>query len=409
MNPIESTPSRKPGMIAIAAGFTLMFFCGVAYSYGVAMPSIREAFDLTKAEASLPFSAILVAYTLGMWMGGIFQDRVGPTNACLSGAVLFGSGFAAAGFMPGLVSLLISYGLVCGFGIGVSYIAATATAVRWFPEHRGLAAGLVVLGFGMGALVLAPLKQWLIATHGWRTSFLLMGSFFLVAGCLLSFLIRPPRQEKTIDSTSNVANSPQLTTRQMIATPRFRRVWLAWSFAMCAALGWMGHLASMTENAGLSAATAAWTLSVVALTNGLSRPLAGALADKVGRLPTLAGAAILLCILCLFMLLPINGGWRFFAMGILFGACFGTLLVNYSPLAAEFFGTQCFGSNLGLLYTSYGMGALIGPALFGALYDRTNSYHTAIQTSVVLTLAAFIIFLTARDPLGKRGHQESAL
>jgi OFA family oxalate/formate antiporter-like MFS transporter len=194
---MESKPDRRQGLISVAAGFILMFLCGVAYSYGVAMPSIRDTFNLSLAQAALPFSAILVSYTLGMWMGGIFQDRIGATRACLVGAILFGTGFSMAGLMPGLWALLISYGLVCGFGIGVSYIAATATAVRWFPERRGLAAGSVILGFGLGALVLAPLKHGLIASHGWRTAFLLMGLFFLVAGCGLSLLVRPPREQGT--------------------------------------------------------------------------------------------------------------------------------------------------------------------------------------------------------------------
>lgn len=392
--------------MAVASGFTLMFFCGVAYSYGVAMPFIGESFGLSKVQASLPFSAILGSYTLGMWMGGMVQDRVGSQRACLIGAVLFGAGFAGAGLMPGFASLLLSYGLVCGFGIGISYLAATAAAVRWFPERRGLAAGCVVLGFGLGALVLAPLKHGLIAAYGWRSAFLIMGSFFLVAGCLLALLVRLPTRE-ILAGAHDPAGERHLTTGEMLRTRRFRRVWLAWSLCLCAGLGWMGHLAAMTEQSGLSPAVAAWTLSTVALTNGLSRPLVGYLADKVGRLPTLAGASLIFTALALFMLLPLAGGWRFFVMGALFGACFGAFLVNYGPLAAELFGNRHFGSNFGFLFTSYGVGALTGPALFGWLHDWTGSYAAATQVSVVLTLAAFCLFFSARrlkEPLADAPH-----
>ncbi len=393
---VESIPNRRNGLISVGSGFTLMFLCGVAYSYGVAMPAIRDTFDLSQAQASLPFSAILVSYTLGMWMGGIFQDKIGPTLACLGGAILFGAGFALASFMPGLWSLMVAYGLFCGFGIGVSYIAATATAVRWFPDRRGLAAGCVILGFGLGALILAPLKHWLISMMGWRQAFLIMGSFFLFAGCGLALLVRPPRDEIRLPGIPDAATAVQLTTREMIRTPSFIRVWLAWSLSLCAGIGWMGHLAPMAELSGLSATAAAWTLSAVALANGLSRPIVGALADKIGRLPTLAGACAIFSLLCLFMLLPLEGGWRYFIMGILFGACFGTLLVNYSPLAAEFYGNRNLGSNLGLLYTSYGMGALTGPALFGALFDQTGSYTPALYLSLILTFIAIILFWSAR-------------
>ncbi|MFP4281932.1 MAG: MFS transporter [Opitutales bacterium] len=380
-----------------------MFLCGVAYSYGVAMPSIRADFDLTKAQASLPFSAILVSYTLGMWLGGITQDRVGPTRACLGGAVLFGGGFAMAGLMPGLWTLSLAYGLVCGFGIGVSYVAATATAVRWFPERRGLAAGCVVLGFGLGALLLAPLKQWLIAAHGWRMAFVGMGTCFLLGGTVLALLVRPPQEEIVLSDADGIVRAPSsLTTRGVLRTARFRLIWLAWALSMCAGLGWMAHLAAMAEGAGLSAAAAAWTLSAVAVTNGLSRPLAGALADKVGRLPTLIGAVALFSVVGLFMVLPMDGGWRFFVAGAFFGACFGTLLVNYSPVAAEFFGPRHLGSNLGLLYTSYGAGALSGPALFGWLHDRTGSYAAAVQLSIGLTLAALGLFYWAQQREAKR-------
>lgn len=382
-----------PSYTAVLAGFSLLFLCGVAYAYGVAMPAIRETFALSKTLASLPFSTILVFYTLGMWLGGVIQDRLGPTRACLGGAVLFGLGFALSGWMPNLWLLLLTYGVCCGFGIGVSYVAAVATAVRWFPQRRGLAAGCVVLGFGLGSLVLAPLKHFLIAQMGWRPTFLLMGAVFLVCGWLLANLIRPPQQASTgaMDDSGD-PGIDSLTTQQMIRSPRFWCVWLGWSFAMCAALGWMGHLASMVELADLASATGAWVLSTVALTNGLSRPLVGALADRAGRLPTLLGACFLFVLLAGLMLLPLEGAWRFFCFGALFGACFGALLVNYSPLAVEFFGLWHLGSNLGLLFTSYGVGALSGPALFGWLFDRSGSYDTAIQFSIVLLIIALVLF-----------------
>lgn len=381
-----------PGHTAVLAGFSLMFLGGVAYSYGVAMPAIREAFGLSKTLASLPFSAILVFYTLGMWMGGVLQDRVGPMRACLGGAVLFGLGYAATGLMPNLWSLLVTYGLLCGFGIGVSYVAAVATAVRWFPQRRGLAAGCVVLGFGLGSLLLAPLKHTLIELLGWRTSFVSMGTCFLIVGVLLALFIRPPQPQPATPGEASRPPNPSCTTAEMIRTRRFWCVWLAWSLSLCAGLGWMGHLASMAELSGLAPAVGAWLLSTVALTNGLSRPLAGALADRLGRLPTLAGACLLFALLVLGMLLPLEGAWRFFAAGSLFGACFGTLMVNFSPLAAEFFGLKHLGSNLGLLYTSYGVAALSGPALFGWIYDQTGTYDLAMAGSIGLLIVAFGLF-----------------
>lgn len=387
---------KRTGMIAVGAGFALMFLCGVAYSYGVAMPSIQADFGLNKTEASLPFSAILVAYTLGMVFGGMIQDRIGPRRACVGGAVLFGAGFGVAGLMPGLWALLVSYGLVCGFGIGVSYVAATATAVRWFPQRRGLAAGSVVLGFGLGALLLAPLKQTLIAEFGWRQAFVMLGVCFLLMGVGLALLVKAPAQAIEAGDATATSRKPSFRPAEMLRTRAFLQVWLAWSLAMCAALGWMGHLAAMARLEGLSEAAAAWALSVVALTNGISRPLVGALADRVGRLPTLVGACGLFLTVGVLMLLPMPGGWWFFALGALYGACFGTLLVNYSPLVAEFFGMRYLGSNLGLLFTSYGVGALTGPALFGALYDATGSYDAALQVSVVLVAVAAWLFWRVR-------------
>lgn len=394
---MKSEANLTKGYLSVFAGFTLMFLCGVAYSYGVALPSIQESFGLTGAQAALPFSAILVSYTLGMWVGGICQDKVGPLKACLFGALLFGVGYAASSFAPNLAVLLATYGLVTGFGIGVSYIAATSNAVNWFPERKGLAAGCVILGFGMGTLVLAPLKQWLISIYGWQTTFLAMGICFTVLGVLLALLVRAPDASSIVAEDVKLRSEVQLTTREMIKTPSFRRLWLAWALALCAGLGWMAHLASMTENAGVSPSVAAWTLSAVALTNGLSRPVAGALADKFGRLSTLTTAGIVFTLISCFMLLPIEGSWRFFVMSIVFGACFGTFLVNYSPLAAEFYGTKNLGSNLGLLYTSYGVGALTGPGIFGALYDTTGTYTYSILLSVVLAIVSALLFRSAKN------------
>lgn len=387
------SPEIRPGIVGIAAGFALMFLCGVAYSYGVAMPAIQETFGLSKAKASLPFSAILLAYTLGMWVGGVLNDRLGPTKSCLFGSVLFAVGFAAASWTQGVWTLILSYGLVCGFGIGIAYIAATSNAVRWFPRRRGLAAGCVILGFGLGSLVLAPLKHTLIAGFGWRTAFQLMGAVFLVAGILLALYVRAPRRD--VDGGPR-QGFHDLSPREMVRTKSFVLIWLAWALCLCAGLGWMAHLPAMTQEAGVSASLAALTLSTVALANGFSRPLVGALADRVGRLTTLLGAAGIFLLLSAFMLLPLEGSWRFFAMGLLFGACFGTFLVNYGPVAAEFYGSRFLGSNMGLLYTSYGMGALTGPALFGALYDGTGSYLPATQLSLLLCAAALGLFYVVK-------------
>lgn len=393
------TKNNTTGVTGIVAGFLLMFLCGVAYSYGVVMPSIKDAFELSKAQAALPFSAILIAYTLGMWVGGIFLDRLGPTKSCVIGVILFASGFSIAGSAQGIGFLLVTYGLICGFGIGMSYIAAASNAVKWFPHRRGLAAGCVILGFGLGSLILAPLKHWLITHFGWRHTFHILGTVFFVLGTLLACLIRAPETKSTDPQATSASN--ELSPVEMLQTTSFRLLWTAWALCLCAGLGWMAHIPIMTQKEGVPAALAALTLSTVALANGFSRPIVGAIADKVGRLTTLLGATAIFLIICILMLLPIQGGWRFFAMGIFFGACFGTFLVNFSPIAIEFYGSRSLGSNLGLLYTSYGIGALIGPALFGAIYDRTGSYTPAIQLSIVLCAIALFLFSQVKGVRGE--------
>lgn len=376
--------SAQVDPFVLGAGFLLHLQLGTPYAYGLLRPSFVEAFGLGEVAAAAPFSAILIFYTLGMLIGGVACDRIGPRRVGVLGALLFGGGYALAGLAASFGLLLAAYGVLCGFGIGLAYMAAVHTAVRRHPGCRGLATGVVVLGFGLSSAVFALIVPGLLAGWGWRSTLLQMGLLFTVLSLALTWFLDPrpaEKREETLDPPASCSNA------------RLRRAWLAWALALTVGLGWLGQLPELARYRGWDAQAIPMLLTMVALANGLSRPLLGFLSDRLGRFNVLASV----CALGMFALavpLATPNPSTLWATGVGVGLAFGGLLVNMAPLASEWAGSQRAGALYGVLFTSYGVGALCGPLAIAELRTVQPDDRLGLAVSIVLLASSGALFLS---------------
>lgn len=407
MNENNRQIQRYDSYLAVIGGVLIMLTLGVAYVWGIYVEPLREFFGWSKSDASLPFSFFLLMYTVGMIWGGRLQDKYGPTIICSIGSVIFSIGYLISAFTKTLPQMILTYGIMGGLGTGFAYVSAVATAIKWFPHKKGLIGGIVVFGFGAGAFMLSPIVRWIISNYQWQQSFLYMGIVFLVITLPASRFIKLPPQgwEKNFSvSTSQKASLAEFSPLEVLKNRLFYIAWIVWFFNLSVGLGTMGHIISYAMQNGIEKMSAAYILSIIAIFNGAGRIVIGAISDRFGRLRILSYASFLFAIVSFLMVYASKNLAGYYVLSAFFGIAFGSFLVLYPLVVSDMFGTKHLGVNYGLLFSSYGIAGLIGPFIFGKVFDITGSYLPAFYGSSILTLiAGFLSIFLRRLVISKYG------
>ncbi len=374
--------------VAVLPAIVLIQSClGGVYAWTAFVPALTRDHGLRMSHAQLVFGLAILTFTVVMVFAGRLLTRWGPRLMALVSAAFFIAGHLIAAEARGrLLGLVVGYGLAAGAGIGVGYVTALTTGVRWFPQHKGLVTGVAVGGFGLAALVLAELvKKW--TTLGWAVGdmFYAMAIFYgavVTVGALL--LSRPPEQ-------GAAASAPLMATSQFLASKAFRVFWGGIFCGTFAGLLVIGLLKPMGLAAGLSWQETTRGIGALAVGNVAGRMVWGWLFDRIGR-RTIPGSLIFLCVVIAALI-----GARFSApffvvtvalVGFGFGACF----VVYAAQVAALYGAEQVGRLYPLVFLGYGVAGIAGPYLGGLLHDWTGSYTASLALSA--GIAALGIILT---------------
>jgi OFA family oxalate/formate antiporter-like MFS transporter len=318
--------------------------------------------------------------------------------------LLVGGGFALSIVTSSLTFLYIAFGVIVGIGNGFGYSAPTPVASKWFPDKRGLAVGLMVGGYGAGSAIIGPLATKLILAYGWRATFQILGATFFVMGLIGTALLKnPPAGYKAPAAAPAVAAraraSMDMRTRDMMATPTFAALWVAYCLGTTAGQMMISQLVPFMRSVGLTPEAAAFAITIAAFGNAGGRILSGALSDSLGRLTTLkvmvVGSLLVMSalgmgisqILALYGLVA-AGYW-----------CYGTQLSVFASTTADFYGTRYLGMNYGALFTAWGVAGIVGPFIAARVYQATGSYSYAFYGAAGLALIAFVSLSFARPPL----------
>lgn len=399
--------TKNRWLIALAA-IAIQLSIGAAYAYSVYTTPIS-------AEMGWAAKEITYAFTIMMALGGIsaaffggFVEKQGPRKSAILAAVLFGLGQAGAGFAIQIESLglfLLTYGLLSGLGLGVGYIAPISTLVKWFPDRRGLATGMAVMGFGAGALITAPVAANLIGSFGVSTTFYMLGISYFILIVLGALYIAPPPagympdgMQAAIDSGKKVMKQDleQLTAKEAVKTRRFWMVWTMMLINVSAGIMIISVASPMSQELiGLSAAGAATLVGIMGIFNGGGRLGWAAISDYIGR-PTVFTIFFGLQIVAFVMLPNITNILVFQALILVIVSCYGGGFSNLPAFIGDLFGTKQLGAIHGYLLTTWSLGGIIGPALVSQIRDRTDSYIPVFYVFIVLVTIGFLISLLIR-------------
>ena len=402
--------------IFVILGFIINICLGSVYAYSVFKKPVQEWFSKTHSisvgslEGNLPFMLFLAFFALFVFVGGRVLDKWGPRKLGLIGGVVVGLGWILAGivpqYVPSIWAVVLTYGVVGGAGVGLAYGGPLAVATRWFPDKKGLAVGLTLAGFGGSPFISANVASALIKSSGPLFTFLSMGIAFLIIVIILALFLKFPVagwKPSGWTPKAAAASAIDLTTSAMVKTPAFWGLALSYTIGCLAGLGAIGISAPVGQEViKLDAAAAAVLVGVFAIFNGVGRPLFGWLTDRIT--PRWAATVNLIIVIAAsaFMLMATAGSMVLYTVCFcLLWLCLGGWLAIAPTATTTFFGVKNYSKNYGVVFLSYGIGAIIGGLISGWSVDTFKTYNASFIITAVLAVIAIVIAITMLKPIRK--------
>ncbi len=414
---ISMKPAKNYGKSVTCAAVGINLALGVLYSWSIITGGMDTAgWGWTAAQKSLPYSIACLVFCLIMVPAGRMQDKLGPRLTATVGGLLVGAGMILASLMGNSqVGFIIGFGVLAGAGFGFGYASATPAAVKWFPSAKtGMIAGIVVSGFGLASVYIAPLATWMIGKMGLEKTVMILGIGFLVIVVGLAQFLRVPHRvrqfmkgfgkagELRANAKAAAAASPSDKKRdfkptEMLKTWQFYVLWFI--YACGAGAGLM--VISIAKTLGKAEAG---VIAVVALAigNGVGRIVAGILSDKLGRKATLVIFLFLQAVMVLLLLQTSNdsqGKATLLAIiAALVGANYGSNLALFPSVTKDYYGLKHFGVNYGLIFTAWGVGGFMLAMLAGWVKDWKGDFTYSFYASASLLVVAAIVTFFLKAP-----------
>ncbi len=373
------------GWLVVAATATATFAVfGVTYSFGAVFTAIREEFGVGKGQAALFFSfTTFIYFVVGVFTGRL-ADRYGPRPILLAGAVSLGLGLFLTSLVNNVLLGYLTYGVGVGIGVGCAYVPMIATVGGWFERDRTKAMGVAVAGIGMGTLVGAPLAKYLVTSYGWRTAFVVLGVGSAALLALASIGARRPPGSGTQD--------PPPPLRLLLKDRRFIWLYASMTFLSSGLFVPMVYLDDYLESQGRSGG--ALLIGIIGATSVVGRLALGAVASKVDLMRLYQMCVIALGASYVIWILAGANYTSLVVFTICMGTSYGGWIALSPAVTAHLFGPIGLGGVLGALYTSAGIGGLVGPPIIGVVIDATN-YETAIGLVIVLSVVSLLLLVAA--------------
>lgn len=410
-------------LVTAAAALTGLVF-GILYIWSVVRAGIPASWDWSKADMALPYSTMCAFFAITMIPAGRLQDRFGPRIAILVGGLLAGLGLVIGGLGgSSLLAYIIGFGVFTGSGVGFGYAATTPASIKWFPPQRtGLIAGIVVAGFGLAPVVLAPLSAWFldlfestnaqgVIEKGVSETMIALGIITWVVVAGLALFVRNPPEGHLVQPPAGGGAArivrPEFTWRQMLRTTQFWVLFVMYFFGAAAGLTFVSVAAELGKHA--LGAQAFLVVVVLALGNSTGRILTGTLSDRIGRQWTLLVEFIwqALVVAALYQLSHGDAGWApVLAVVFMLGFNYGANLAVFPAVCKDYFGIRNFGLNYGCLFAAFGSAGLIMPWVNGFIEDRTGSLDLSYAILGGFLLVAAVLALVSKvvgQPVAHRG------
>ena len=378
----------------------MIMIANLQYAWTLFVTPLQEGTGWSLRDIQAAFTLFIIFQTWVQPIDGFLIDRLGPRGFITVAGILCGVGWAGMGYATSVSTLTLLY---CAAGTGAAFVysGSIGSALKWFKEKRGLAAGIMAAGFGGGTALFIPFIQWMIATNGYPRTFLVTGVFQgLVITIVAQFLKHPPAAPATesVKGATQQIGRHQFTTLEVLTTPRFYMMYVMFVLMATGGLLVTANAGPIAKTWGLSTLALTWATTLSPLANGASRVFWGWASDRIGREMAMIVAFTLqaVCLALVVVLGPTSPFW-FSTTLVLVYFTWGEIYSLFPSASADYFGARHATSNYAVLYTAKGVATAIGALGLGAfLYERTGSWATGFYISAVMALVAAVLAVGLR-------------
>lgn len=401
MNTMQTLKLKNRWLIA-ASAVGIHISIGSVYAYSVMTNPVKDIFDVDGSVIKWAFKIAILFLGFSAAFLGRWVEKVGPKVSGTTAGLFYGVGILGSGLAIHLEYLwlfYICYGVIGGIGLGIGYITPVSTLVKWFPDRRGLATGMAIMGFGFAALIFGPVMQSLFDAVGVSNAFYILGIIYMVIILSSSrYIEKPPEgylpdgfkpgQGKTIK-----ADISNIDANASLKTSRFYYIWImmfiniACGIAIIAAASPM-----MQEKLNYTPMEAAGIVGLIGVFNGLGRILWSSLSDYLGR----ANTYILFFafqILAFYFLPKISMELTFLVVLFIVITMYGGGFATLPAFLGDLFGTKQLGAIHGMILTAWALAGVVGPTIYDVVKNATGSLDTTLEVFAGLFVIAFIVSL----------------
>ncbi len=399
--------SKNRWLIALSA-VGIHISIGSVYAWSNFTNPLTKQFGWSAREVQLTFSIAILFLGLSAAFLGHFVEKYGPRKSGMLASVFFGVGIAGSGLAVHLSSLpllYLFYGVLGGIGLGVGYIAPVSTLVKWFPDRRGLATGLAIMGFGFAAAISSPIMDKLIKSVGVSSTFFILGVSYFVVMAISSIYLEKPKEgwlpagfkEKADSGKIKVKRDlAQLTANEAVMTKRFYYLWIMLFINVTCGIAILSAAKPLAqESIGLTTAAAAALVGFLGLFNGFGRIAWASISDYIGRTNTYTIFFVVQVVL--FFFLPQTHSVVFFEIMLaIVYTMYGGGFSSIPAYIGDIFGTKQLGAIHGYILTAWAAAGLAGPLFAAWIKDTTGSYANSLSFFGGLFVVALIVSFLIR-------------
>jgi len=367
------------------------------YVVSVVLPAVQAEFGVTRAQASLPYTLLMIGFGIGCVLGGKLADRFGIARVIVLGALSLGLGFVLCGYAGSITSFAIVQGLLVGLlGSSMTFVPLVADTTLWFVKRRGIAVAVCASGNYLAGAIWPPVVQHFVETVGWRPTYIGLGVFSVVSMLALAGTMRGKSPAES--TAAPKAGGPVPSNRPFGLSPRQAEGLLCVAGTACCVAMAMPqvHIVAYCGDLGFGAARGAEMLSLMLGCGIVSRLVSGAICDRIGGVRTLLLGSFLQGV-ALLMFIPFDGLVSLYVVSAMFGLFQGGIVPSYAIIIREHFPPAEAGSRVGTVIGCTLFGMAIGGWMSGKVFDLTGSYHAAfingaLWNALNLSIALFLLW-----------------
>lgn len=379
---------------------------GSVYAYSIMTNPVKDLFGAEESDIKWAFKIAILLLGLSAAFLGRWVEKVGPKVSGITAGLFYGTGILGSGLAVQLQSLpmfLICYGIIGGIGLGLGYITPVSTLVKWFPDRRGLATGMAIMGFGFAALIFGPLMQTLFESVGVSNAFYILGLvYMIIIIASATYIERPPEGYlpdgyKLGENKKIKADISNIDANSALKTTRFYYIWIMMFINISCGIALISAASPLIQSKlNYTPMEAAAIVGLIGVFNGLGRILWSGASNYLGRANTYI-VFFVFQILAFYFLPKLSSELTFlfilFTVITMYGGGFSTL----PAFLGDLFGTKQLGAIHGMVLSCWGLAGVVGPSIYDIVMKKTGSLDVTLQIFSGFFVVAFIVSILMKQ------------